>query len=123
MLPLPGPTAAQLDLRGLQWSIASIAFVLVAVLSSIAVPPTFKLAAVVAVVAIFVGGLVVGQVYLSKATSKERDEAKLGYSTLHDVEGYELRDRLTGALIREKDEPPQRPSTARAYDMFTRTKD
>jgi hypothetical protein len=118
---LPGRSAATLDLIG---RVISIGGVLLALAGAIVVAVARP-----AGIAIGIGGavlvvvLVVGQVYRSRGSSRAREEAAHGYSTLVDVAGFDFRDGRTGQLIRSRDEEPMGGPSARVYDAVRRRSD
>jgi hypothetical protein len=113
---LPGPTAQQWEVRA-RVVLAAGAFVLlvdVVLLAARApVHPSILIALGIAAFAGFVGWLVLGVF----ALRRQRDEMRAGYSTTVDAAGYDLRHPVTGALERDRTEPPVERPRRRSFLM------
>lgn len=112
---LPGVSAGRLDLIGRSISIGGMLLLLIGAVIAVATKP--PLPAVLAMSALFLAILTVGQVYRTRAVRRSRDEAAAGYSTLLDVPGFDFRDSRTGELIRTKDESPLEEPSPSIYTM------
>ena len=113
---LPGPTAAQWDVRA-RILLAAGAFVLlvdVVLLAARApVHPSILMALGVVALAGFVAWIVLG----ARSQRRLREEMHAGYSTMVDAAGYDLRHPITGALERDRTEPPVGPPRRRSFLM------
>ena len=113
---LPGPTAAQWDVRARLMLVAG-AFVLLVDVVMIAartpLHPSILIALGVVALAGFVGWLVVGGI----SQHRQRDEMLAGYSTTVDAAGYDLRHPITGALERDRSVPPDPLPKRRSFLM------
>ena len=112
--PLPGPSAE----RWTSWarlallSGVALLLVLLLVLGLGARPGPVLLAALALLPALgFATWLWLGRI-ASQRMLAERDA---GYSTVVDADGYDLRDGVTGALLRSRDIPPERPGPVGSF--------
>ena len=100
--PIPGPSAAMLDVWGrVAWLVGVVLLVVWVVLASIgslALIPVGVLAVAAIAGAIFLG------LRSSRIVRLEKDA---GYSTLFDFAGFELRDARTKQLLRAADVKPE----------------
>ncbi len=111
---LPGPTAQQWDLRARLVLVGGAIVLLVAVVLFAArapVHPSIPIALGIAALAGFVGWLVLG----ARSQRRQREEMLAGYSTTVDAAGYDLRHPVTGALERDRSEPPAGPPRRRSF--------
>jgi hypothetical protein len=111
---LPGPTAHQWDVWARLCLVAGGVMLLVVVIllaARSAVHPSVTIAFGIAALAGFVGWLVLG----ARSQRRLREEMQAGYSTLVDAAGYDLRDPSTGALQRDRTEPPAGPPTRLSF--------
>jgi hypothetical protein len=111
---LPGPTAAEWDLRARLVLVAGGVVLLVTVVLLAArapVHPSILIALGVVVLVAFVGWIVLG----ARSQRRLREEMQAGYSTMVDAAGYDLRDATTGALRRDRSEPPAGPPPRRSF--------
>jgi hypothetical protein len=111
---LPGPTAQQWDTRARVALAAGGVMLLAAVVLlaiGAAVHPSVTGAFGVAALAGFVAWIVLG----GRAQRRLRDEMHAGYSTMVDAAGYDLRDPVTGALQRDRTQPPAGPARRRSF--------
>ena len=102
-LPLTGPSAGRWDATGSYLSIAALVlFVVSAILAGATGWPVAVNVIIAAslIVLIFVG---IGLRFLG--LGKLRAEARLGYSTVQDIPGLDLRDAATGQILRPASEP------------------
>ena len=113
---LPGPTAQQWDARA-RLTLVAGAFVLLVdvVLLAARAPVHSTLLITLGLVALggFVGWLVLGAI----SQRRQREEMLAGYSTTVDAAGYDLRHPITGALERDRTEPPVGPPRRRSFVM------
>ena len=101
---LPGATAREWQLRGLYTSIGSvIAFVVLAVGSALLHAPA---GVTIAIVILGVVAMVAGRFFSGIAIRKMQREAASGYCTMLDLDGYDLRDWRTGAVLRSRKQHP-----------------
>lgn len=115
---ISGRSAGLLDLYGRVVSIVGMVLVLVAGITIAAARPPVAVSIAVAAVVLVI--LLVGQVLRARATRRARDEAAQGYSTLIDAIGFDFRDSRTGEIIRTRDEQPLGAPNARVYDAIRR---
>jgi hypothetical protein len=120
---LPGPTAARWDQIGKGLLIAAFAMVIIyAILSTfISFPQSLDLT----VVGVFGCVIVIGMLVRFAGLLKFRSEAAVGYSTLQDINGLDLRNAVTGEIIRSSDTPKaewSRVSWFRSVQRFDRYK-
>lgn len=102
---LPGPTAQQWDVRARLLLAGGALVLLIDVVLLVArapVHPSILIAFGVVALAGFVGWLVLGII----SQRRQRAEMLAGYSTTVDAAGYDLRHPVTGALERDRTEPP-----------------
>lgn len=101
---VPGPSAAQWDLRRrLAWLAALLVLLVAAVLGATGVVTGLLLAIPVALAA-----LVVSWVLGARCSRAMAAEKQAGYSTMFDFAGYELRHPVTLELLRDRDTAPDR---------------
>lgn len=99
--PIPGPSAALLDVWGrVAWLVGVVLLVVWVVLAS---QGSLAIIPVGVLVAAAIGGAIALGVRSSRAVRLEKDA---GYSTLFDFAGYELRDARTKQLLRAADVMP-----------------
>ena len=113
---LPGPTAHQWDVRARVLRAAGGLVLLVDVVLLAArapVHPSILIALGVVALAGFVGWMVLGVI----SQRRQRDEMRAGYSTTVDAAGYDLRHPVSGALERDRTEPPEDRPRRRSFLM------
>jgi hypothetical protein len=120
---VPGSTAGQWDLRGKLVTLAGILALLVCVLVAVGLDQPEKSTVAVSGAAVCIVCLILGRVLALVSARRTLEESRMGYSTVNDVPGLELRHPRTGALVRGRDTPVHVRPTRRVYDGISFTKD
>jgi hypothetical protein len=120
---LSGPTAARWDQVGKGFLLSAFVLVIVyAIVKTVVELPT-RLDLIM--IGSFGALLVIGFAIRFGGLLKFRAEAHAGYSTLQDITGIDLRNAVTGEIIRSKDQPKaewSRVSWIRSVNRFDRYK-
>jgi hypothetical protein len=120
---LPGPTAARWDQVGKGLLLA--AFVMVGVYAIVSTVIQFPTSLDLTVIGVFGSLIVIGMLVRFGGLLKFRAEAAVGYSTLQDITGLDLRNAVTGEIIRSREEPKaewSHVSWIRSVNRFDRYK-